>query len=68
MRGLRLRLTCVYNLDVRVDERAEASQTVVSGPPGAVAERLAGFFTAFNFLPAGSDSHEQMERLARAVM
>jgi probable F420-dependent oxidoreductase len=65
-------ITCVYNLDVRVDERAEEPPSVVSGPPGAVAERLLGFlqlgFTAFNFLPVGSDREEQAERLAREVL
>jgi probable F420-dependent oxidoreductase len=65
-------ITCVYNLDVRVDERAEPDPLVVSGPPDAVAERLVEFtqlgFTAFNFLPVGADQGEQAERLAREVI
>jgi probable F420-dependent oxidoreductase len=65
-------ITCVYNLDVRVDERAEEAPSVVSGSPDAVAERLLGFqrlgFTAFNFLPVGDDRKEQAERLAREVV
>jgi probable F420-dependent oxidoreductase len=65
-------ITCVYNLDVRVDERAEPTPSVVAGPPGAVAERLRGFleigFTAMNFLPAGPDPAEQAERLGREII
>jgi probable F420-dependent oxidoreductase len=65
-------ITCVYNLDVRVDERAEPNPSVVAGPPGAVAERLRGFleigFTAMNFLPAGPDPAEQAERLGREII
>lgn len=65
-------ITCVYNLDVRVDERAEPDPLVVSGPPEAVAARLMSFtalgFTAFHFLPVGEDQDEQAERLAREVI
>jgi probable F420-dependent oxidoreductase len=65
-------ITCVYNLDVRVDERAESTASVVAGPPDVVAERLASFlplgFTAISFLPAGPEPEEQMERLAREVI
>lgn len=65
-------ITCVYNLDVRVDERAEPTPSVVAGPAGAVAERLRGFleigFTAMNFLPAGPHPAEQAERLGREIL
>jgi probable F420-dependent oxidoreductase len=65
-------ITCVYNLDIRIDERAEASPTVVSGAPDAVAEQLLGFlklgFTALSFLPVGPGEDEQVERLAREVL
>jgi probable F420-dependent oxidoreductase len=65
-------LTCAYNLEVRVDERAEARPSLVSGGPDAVAERLLGFvglgFTAMNFLPSGPGAAEQAERLAREVL
>jgi len=65
-------ITCVYNIDIRVDERADATPSVVSGPPDAVTERLLGFlrmgFTAMNFLPVGPGANEQAERLAREVI
>jgi len=65
-------ITCVYNLDIRVDERAQPEPSVVSGPPDAVAEQLLGFldlgFTALSFLPAGPGPEEQAERLAREVI
>jgi len=64
------KITCVYNLDIRVD--GEPDPLVVSGPPDAIAERLVEFtrlgFTAFNFLPVGADQEEQAERLAREVI
>jgi probable F420-dependent oxidoreductase len=67
-------LTCVYNLEVRVDERPGPGTrpSVVSGPPDAVAERLLGFlklgFTAFSVIPAEPGADEQAERLAREVI
>jgi probable F420-dependent oxidoreductase len=65
-------ITLVYNVDVRVDERADLGPTVVSGPPDAVIEQLVGFtalgFRVFSFLPAGPDTEEQLERLAREVI
>lgn len=66
-------ITCVYNIDIRVDERAvDPSPTRVTGPPGAVIERLLQFaelgFTAMHFLPAGPGEDEQAERLAREVI
>jgi probable F420-dependent oxidoreductase len=65
-------ITCVYNIDVRVDERPDEPPTVVAGPPDVVAERLLGFlqlgFTAMNFLPVGPDEEEQVERLAGEVL
>jgi alkanesulfonate monooxygenase SsuD/methylene tetrahydromethanopterin reductase-like flavin-dependent oxidoreductase (luciferase family) len=65
-------LTCAYNLEVRVDERAAARPSLVSGGPDEVAERLLGFvrlgFTAMNFLPSGPGAGEQAERLAREVV
>jgi alkanesulfonate monooxygenase SsuD/methylene tetrahydromethanopterin reductase-like flavin-dependent oxidoreductase (luciferase family) len=67
-------LTCALNLDVEVDEHPGAGPSAVAGPPGAVAERLAGFieagFTAFNFMPVGgsADIDIQIERLARTVL
>ncbi len=65
-------ITCALNLQVQVDERAEAGPSVLAGPPGAVAARLAGFvrsgFTALNFIAAGRPADEQAERLAREVL
>lgn len=65
-------ITCVYNLEVRVDEGGDAGRFVVSGPSDVVAEQLAGFveigFNAFNFVPVGPDATEQAERLAREVI
>jgi probable F420-dependent oxidoreductase len=66
-------ITWVYNLVIRVDERADPQPFVVSGSPEAVAARLLAFvdlgFTAFNFIPTGPDGDEQQEeRLAREVI
>ena len=65
-------VTCVYNLDVRVDERASPEPLVVSGSADAAAERLLDLaaigFTALSFLPAGTGQAEQIERLGREVL
>jgi alkanesulfonate monooxygenase SsuD/methylene tetrahydromethanopterin reductase-like flavin-dependent oxidoreductase (luciferase family) len=65
-------IACAYNVVVRVDERAEPDPSTVSGPPGAVADRLVEFtkigFTAVNLMPAGPDPVTQVERLAREVI
>jgi alkanesulfonate monooxygenase SsuD/methylene tetrahydromethanopterin reductase-like flavin-dependent oxidoreductase (luciferase family) len=65
-------ITCVYNVEVRVDEQARGGPSVVSGPPEAVVERLAGFvqlgFSAFNFMVSGPDASEQMERLTTELI
>lgn len=65
-------ITCVYNIDVRVDDRPASPPHVVSGPPDAVAARLLALleigFSAFNLVPVGSDENEQVERLAQEVI
>jgi probable F420-dependent oxidoreductase len=65
-------ITFVYNVEVRVDERAEPRPGVVTGAPAAVAEQLAGFlalgFTALNLKPFGPDRAKQVERLAADVV
>jgi alkanesulfonate monooxygenase SsuD/methylene tetrahydromethanopterin reductase-like flavin-dependent oxidoreductase (luciferase family) len=65
-------ITLVYNLVVRVDERADEEPFVISGSPDAVCEQLRSFvklgFTAFNFIPSGPDVDEQMERLGMDVI
>ncbi len=65
-------ITCVYNLGIRIDERAARQPSAVCGTPDAVMDQLIGFvklgFTAFNFQPVGPDRGEQIERLAREVI
>jgi probable F420-dependent oxidoreductase len=65
-------ITCAYNLEIRVDDRADTAPSVVAGPAEAVAERLVGLvklgFTAMNFMPVGTGTDEQVERLAREVV
>jgi probable F420-dependent oxidoreductase len=65
-------ITCVYNLVIRVDERAEPEPSVVSGTPDDVVEQLLRFvelgFTAFNFMPTGPGEAEQAERLGTEVI
>ena len=65
-------ITCAYNVVVRVDEHAAAEPSIVSGPPEAVAERLAGFvelgFSTLNFMPSGPDPDGQAECLAAEVI
>jgi alkanesulfonate monooxygenase SsuD/methylene tetrahydromethanopterin reductase-like flavin-dependent oxidoreductase (luciferase family) len=65
-------ITCAYNVEVRVDERAASAPSLVAGSPQAVTERLAGFaelgFSAFNFMLSGPDAGEQAERLATEVI
>jgi probable F420-dependent oxidoreductase len=65
-------VTCVYNLDVRVDKGVESTPEMVAGPPGAVVDQLARFaelgFSAMHFLPAGPDPDRQVVRLAEEVI
>ena len=65
-------IRCVLNAEARVDERAEPTPDALAGPPDAVVERILGFidigFTAFNFMPAGTDKQAQAERLAYEVI
>jgi alkanesulfonate monooxygenase SsuD/methylene tetrahydromethanopterin reductase-like flavin-dependent oxidoreductase (luciferase family) len=65
-------ITCAYNIEVRVDERADGGEAVVAGAPEAVVSRLQSFvemgFSAFNFMISGSDSQEQAARLAGEVI
>ncbi len=65
-------ITCCYNVEVRVDGRAEARPSVVSGSAGAVAEQLLGFvalgFSAVSCAPVGPGEDEQAELLAREVI
>jgi probable F420-dependent oxidoreductase len=65
-------ITCCYNLQVRVDERADAPPSDVGGSAGAVAEQLLGLvkmgFSALSLMPVGPGLDEQAERLAREVL
>ena len=65
-------ITCALNLQVQVDDQAEAAPSVVAGPPAAVAEQLVTLvragFTALNFMTAGRPADEQAERLAMEVL
>ena len=65
-------VTCCYNLEVRVDEAAQARPSLVSGSAGAVAERLLGLlqlgFDAVSLAPSGPGQDEQIELLGREVL
>lgn len=65
-------LTCAFQMQIRIDERARPAPGIVTGPPDAVAEQLAGFvklgFTALSLTPNGEDATEQAERIAKEVM
>jgi alkanesulfonate monooxygenase SsuD/methylene tetrahydromethanopterin reductase-like flavin-dependent oxidoreductase (luciferase family) len=66
-------ITCVYNVEVRIDGAAGDEPSVVSGSADEVAEKLAGFlglgFSALNFMPpTGPEYAEQVELLAREVI
>lgn len=65
-------ITLAYNMEIRVDDRADAPPHVVTGSPSAVAEQLVGFtrlgFSAMNFQPWGPGRGEQIELLATEVI
>lgn len=65
-------ITCVYNLQIRVDEMADAIPHVVCGSPSAVVDQLSAFvqlgFSAFNFLPSGTDRSDQVRRIATEIV
>jgi alkanesulfonate monooxygenase SsuD/methylene tetrahydromethanopterin reductase-like flavin-dependent oxidoreductase (luciferase family) len=65
-------LTLVYNLEFRVGRDTDLPSYVVVGSAPQVAEQLSTFvglgFTAMNFIPAGPEPNEQVERLAQEVL
>ncbi|GIH18317.1 LLM class flavin-dependent oxidoreductase [Rugosimonospora africana] len=65
-------ITGIYNVGIRVDDRAEPEPSTVVGGPEEVAERLAGLvglgFAGFNFQPIGADRDLQAQRLAQEVI
>ncbi|MDQ3870310.1 MAG: LLM class flavin-dependent oxidoreductase, partial [Chloroflexota bacterium] len=64
-------VTCIYNLQVTVNERGR-DESVVSGSPERVAEQLLGFarlgFHGFNLIPTGADRSAQTALLAQEVV
>lgn len=65
-------ITCAYNMEIRVGEASDPGSSVVSGRSDQIAERLLGFvdmgFTAFNFIPSGPDTADQIDRLSHEVI
>ena len=65
-------ITCVYNVDVRVEENADVEPHVIAGNAEQLGEKLAGFarlgFNAMNLCPAGPGEDEQAELLATEVI
>jgi alkanesulfonate monooxygenase SsuD/methylene tetrahydromethanopterin reductase-like flavin-dependent oxidoreductase (luciferase family) len=60
-----------YNVGVRVDERAEAREGMIAGPPQQVIDELAALGkdgVTFLLLWAAGDQAEQRERLAEEVL
>jgi probable F420-dependent oxidoreductase len=65
-------ITCVLNLPVEIDDRAEARPDMVTGSAERVTAELADFvalgFTAFNLIPIGPDPQQELHRLATEVL
>ena len=65
-------ITLAYNIEIRIDGRADSSPGVISGAPDEVVDRLSGLvalgFNAMNFKPVGPDRHDQVERLGAEVL
>jgi alkanesulfonate monooxygenase SsuD/methylene tetrahydromethanopterin reductase-like flavin-dependent oxidoreductase (luciferase family) len=65
-------ITCVYNVDVRVEEKADVESFVIAGSAEELADKLAGFlklgFDAMNFCPYGPGEDEQAELIAKEVI
>lgn len=65
-------ITLVYNIDFRIDEKAEPVPGVLAGSAEQIAQDLISFvnlgFSAMNFSPSGRAPEEQVERLASEVL
>jgi alkanesulfonate monooxygenase SsuD/methylene tetrahydromethanopterin reductase-like flavin-dependent oxidoreductase (luciferase family) len=65
-------ITCVYNVEVRVDDNGRPGPDAVTGPADAVAEQLLAFggmgFAGVNVIVGGPDRAEQIERVGREVI
>jgi alkanesulfonate monooxygenase SsuD/methylene tetrahydromethanopterin reductase-like flavin-dependent oxidoreductase (luciferase family) len=62
----------IYNVQVRIDGRADQVEGLVAGKPDEIADRLARFvklgFSGFNLIPAGADADEQVALLGAEVI
>ena len=65
-------ISCVLNLEIRVDPAADAKDDAVCGSVEAVVDQLQQFvamgFTGFNFIPVGYDASEQVQLIARDIL
>jgi alkanesulfonate monooxygenase SsuD/methylene tetrahydromethanopterin reductase-like flavin-dependent oxidoreductase (luciferase family) len=65
-------ITCVYNLEIRVEESRVQPSDGLSGTPDVLVDRLIELrrmgFSAFNVVAGGPDRAEQIERLASEVL
>jgi len=65
-------ITCVYNLEIRVEESRVQPSGGLSGTPDVLVDRLIELrrmgFSAFNVVAGGPDRAEQIERLASEVL
>jgi alkanesulfonate monooxygenase SsuD/methylene tetrahydromethanopterin reductase-like flavin-dependent oxidoreductase (luciferase family) len=65
-------IMCVYNMEIRLDDRADPRSSIVSGPPAHLIERLLSFvrlgFRGMNFILAGPGADEQRQRIAEEVI
>ena len=65
-------ITCALNVEVHLGDPAGLPPGVVAGSPEQVAPRLETFvsagFSAFNFMPVGPSTSEQVERIATELL
>lgn len=65
-------ITCALNVEVHLGDHADLHPGVITGPAERVATRLDGFvsagFSAFNFMPVGPSTSEQVERIATELI
>ena len=65
-------LTCALNVEVHIGEEVDSQPDVIAGSAEQVAKALTGFvtagFSAFNFMPLGPSTPEQVERIATEVI
>ncbi len=65
-------LTCALNVEVHVGENADPRPGLIAGRGDQIASSLHSFvamgFAAFNFMPVGASTSEQIERIATEVI